>query len=276
MQLLDPKNDVVFKLLFAHPDNEDLLRSMIAAVLRLPAPVESVVVLNPGLVGELGAGKAIVLDLRVRLADGTLLDIEMETQPRPVTPARFLYYWARLHASQLERGGDYRRLRRTVSILWLDGVLPAVGDQFHSTFHVREETDNTLFTDQLELHLLTLPNLREDAPTTPLVRWARFLLAGDVEKLHALAAEDATMSKAVNELERLSADPMTKEMIEGIRRAELFRQHEMWEAREEGREQASRTIARALIANGMPAAQVADVTGLGEEAVRTLLAQTDG
>ncbi len=274
VQLLDPKQDIVFKLLFAHPDNGDLLRSMIAAVLRLPTPPESVVVLNPGLIGDLSTGKAIVLDVRAKLADGTLLDIEMETQPRPATPARFLYYWARLHASQLARGSDYQRLRRTISILWLDGLVPAVERQFHSTFHLREATTGALLSDQLELHLLALPNLSESSPATPLARWARFLLASDAPSLHALAAEDAIMSKAVQELERLSADPMTEEMMEGIRRAELYRKHEMWEAREEGREEGKEegrdALIRSMLARGADVAQVAALTGLSEDVVRAL------
>ena len=46
--MLDPKIDVVFKLLLARPDNAELLSSMIEAVLDLPEPPADVTVLKIG------------------------------------------------------------------------------------------------------------------------------------------------------------------------------------------------------------------------------------
>jgi hypothetical protein len=44
---LDPKNDVVFKLLFAAERNRDLLIALLTAVLDPPSPIETAEVLNP-------------------------------------------------------------------------------------------------------------------------------------------------------------------------------------------------------------------------------------
>jgi len=52
------------------------------------------------------------LDVRVRLANGEQVDVEMQSQRRPAQRERTLYYWARMYAGQLRRGAPYTDLRR--------------------------------------------------------------------------------------------------------------------------------------------------------------------
>lgn len=176
--MLDPKSDIVFRLLFGEPGNESLLRSMIEAVVVLPAPIAGLEVLNPSIPRDVAALEAIVLDIRVRCADGTLLDIEMETWPRAGVTDRFLYYWATLYTSQLARGEAYLELRRAISIVWMVGSVPSAGDRFHSTYHVAEDHSHGRLTDHMELHLLDLKRIDPREALAPtLDRWVRFLLA---------------------------------------------------------------------------------------------------
>ncbi len=279
--MLDPKVDVVFKLLMSRADNAPLLCSMIEAVVDLPEPIESVTVLNPEIPRELASHKTVVLDVHVRCADGTLIDVEMETQPRPVLARRVLFYWSGLYSGQLGRGEDYHRLRRTISIVWLNGTLPKLGDRFHSIFDLREREVNEVLTDDLEVHLLALPKLYgPQVVDERLARWARFFLAADEQSLHALAAEDRTMSKAVDELERLSRDPATQRMLENLERDRRFHGHEVAEGREEGRyegrHEGRQKVARNLLAAGMAPAEVARMTELSLAEVAALLASQGG
>jgi predicted transposase/invertase (TIGR01784 family) len=62
---LDPKQDIVFKILFSAPENRDLLISLLTAVLRPSSPIVSVQVLDPHLEKELVTDKGAVLDVRV-------------------------------------------------------------------------------------------------------------------------------------------------------------------------------------------------------------------
>lgn len=78
-----PKVDVVLEMLLARPDNAPLLRSMIEAVVDLPAPIEQLVVLDPEIPRELAVHKTVVVDLDVRCADGSLLDVETSWQGTP-------------------------------------------------------------------------------------------------------------------------------------------------------------------------------------------------
>jgi len=285
--VLDPKLDVVFKLLLARPDNATLLRSMIEAVVDLPSPIASVTVLNPEIPRDLASLKSVVLDVCVRCEDGTLIDIEMETRPRADIAPRLLLYWARLYSGQLVRGESYSKLRRAISIVWLNGIIPGLGPGFHSTYHVAEDTTRGLLTNHLEMHLLWLPRLDSSEILTPrLDRWARFFLATDVESLHALALEDPIMSKAVNELERISGDSAARRLLEDIETGRQLHGHYLAVAKEEGEREGMakgieqgieqglarglETVARRMIARGVPIEQIAELTGLSPDIIREL------
>ena len=104
MVLLDPKLDVVFKLLFADPKNERLLTSLIEAVLRPPLPIASLTVLDREVRKEQVEERGIFLDVLVALDDGTRINIEMQCDLRGAVPDRWLYGWARLFSSGIDRG----------------------------------------------------------------------------------------------------------------------------------------------------------------------------
>ncbi|MBI5543866.1 MAG: Rpn family recombination-promoting nuclease/putative transposase [Deltaproteobacteria bacterium] len=87
---LDPKLDVVFKLLFAHPRNRDLLLSLLTAVLRPTSPISELEVLNPEVSKDAVADKGIVLDIHVRLEDGRHVDVEMQSTKQLTFSSRAL------------------------------------------------------------------------------------------------------------------------------------------------------------------------------------------
>ncbi len=119
LSLLNPRNDVVFKLLFTR--NPDMLGAMLEAV--LAEHIASFTVLNPELPGDLSSDKNIVLDVRVLLANGARVDVEMQVRVTPELRARLVYYAARDYTQQLSRGGAFEALTPTVLAVWLDQPL---------------------------------------------------------------------------------------------------------------------------------------------------------
>jgi len=231
---LDPKLDVVFKILFAHPANSPLLISLLDAVLEPSCPIAGVTVLNPGIPSEMASDKAIVLDVHVELQDGRHIDIEMQAAPHPAFAERALYYWARMYASGLHPGEQYRELEPCVSILILDwnGLR---GQRFHSTFEVREVHDHELFSDGLRIDVLELRKLgRSEGDPPRLVRWGRFLAASTDDELDVLARSDPIMKQAQQALERLSADPSTRALAEERERGLVGYRLDLAAARKEG------------------------------------------
>ncbi len=164
MRWLDPKLDVVFKLLFAHEKNRDILIALLTAVLK----------------------------------------------PSGLTQ-RFLYYWARLHASQLSRGDHYEKLCPTLSVLILARPLLPLA-KAHSKFRVLEvETHHELSRD-LELHFVELSKIELEPDESALRLWMRFLLARDEKELRELAMSDPNIRRATEALAALSQDPEAQEL----------------------------------------------------------------
>ena len=116
--LLDPKNDAVFKRLFAGAPH--LLAELINAVRYTEPPLTVVEILNPEIRPEDLAGKLIVLDLLARDPDGKLYNVEMQVRSQRAWAARSAYYLARAFTGQLLHGEDYARLKPAIAIHLLD------------------------------------------------------------------------------------------------------------------------------------------------------------
>jgi len=89
--------------------------------------------------------------------------------------------------------------------------------RLHSTFRVLESRHHEPFDDDLELHLVELPELRdmqenERTSEGSLVGWAKFLAARTDEELAEAAEEDEMIDQAKDVLERLSDDPRAREL----------------------------------------------------------------
>jgi predicted transposase/invertase (TIGR01784 family) len=214
-KLLDPKLDVVFKILFASEQNRDLLVSLLTAVLRPSSPIASVEVLNPEMPKELVTDKGAVLDLRVRLADARLVDVEMQSSVHAGLRSRALYYWARMYCSQLGPGMSYEELQPCVAIFILgENELPS--DRFHSTFRVTEIHGGEPFSDQFDLHFVELPKLPAPGESPleeqQLEDWGLFLWGPSDEEMEELARRNPMMAKAKGALEMLSAQPDVQEL----------------------------------------------------------------
>jgi len=211
MKRLDPKLDLVFKLMLIR--GPSLLTNMLEGV--LARPIQGLTVLNPEIPGELANDKKITLDIRVLLADGSRVDIEMQIRAHPELASRMVYYAARDYAAQLGRGDDYRSLTPTVVVMWLLQPLFVQFPRLHSIFELRERHSHELFGDQLVIHLL---QLRLSSPQNPeeydaiVGRWARFLTARSEAQFSQLASEDPIMATAKEILDQLSEDPVTRRL----------------------------------------------------------------
>lgn len=82
-RLLDPTLDVVFQLLFGAERNRLLLLGLLTAVLKPEFPIISVELLPASPERQDVEDKDIVLDLRVRCANGEQVDVEMQNRGGP-------------------------------------------------------------------------------------------------------------------------------------------------------------------------------------------------
>jgi predicted transposase/invertase (TIGR01784 family) len=279
--LLDPKNDYVFKRLFA--DAPGLLVALINAVRDRAPPITAVEVKNPSIDPAELRGKYIILDLLAVDAAGGHYNIEMQVRRFAAWSARSTYYLARLLSTQLVPGDDYTELRPVIGIHLLDFDLfraPEHGHQAHWCFEMRDaDTPSVTLGHELQLHLIELRKAdRLRLAPAPLAAWIT---------LFEHWQEDDTMSQltdepvraAFNKLKHLSADTEARRLAfvrERALRDELTllkeaRAEGQTEGRAEGEAAARRTMVLDLVCRtGLDDTTIAAVTRLSTEEVAGL------
>src|SRR5436190_20660815 len=122
---IDPKVDYAFKHLLGRESTRPILIDVLDKVLD-PAPghhIQDIELLNPFNAKEALDDKLSILDIKARDQAGRQFNVEMQMLDRGYYDKRILYYWAKLHQQQLHEGGEYAKLKPTISINFLNYVL---------------------------------------------------------------------------------------------------------------------------------------------------------
>lgn len=204
--LMKPKIDLAFKELMTE---EKVRTGFLSAVLGIdPDSVERTRLLNTYLRREHEEDKQGIVDVRVSLEDGTEIDIEIQLTKLSVWAERSLFYLSKMFTEQLKPGGRYRTLKKCVGISILDFDLFRGEEDFYSSFHIREDSRGSLYTDKMEFHVIELPKLpgelREENDKVEL--WARFIRAERKEGFDMLAEKDPYIESAYEHLQIISQD----------------------------------------------------------------------
>jgi predicted transposase/invertase (TIGR01784 family) len=300
-QLLSPKIDFVFKQLFGAEHNQDLLLSLLNAILQYPPEqqIQTLLLRNPELPKNWMDEKQLKLDLSARDQQGRMYDIEMQLQYHKSFQERMLYYWARNYGTQLRTGQDYKYLHPVINIVLADFVLFPEEPHYRSIFKWRNQTGQAL-SEHGQIYFLELPKVANETNENHLLEhWLLFLREADqMEKRTLKAWETPELVKAFEELEELGRDPEMKYIYEarhkylttelqlradkyeegleqGLRegRAKGIEQG-LREGREQGleqgREQARQEMAKSMLQQGISVEQVATITGYTEDELLAL------
>lgn len=222
--LLDPKNDYVFKRLLA--DSPLLLTSLINAVRHDQPAVHVVRVLNPAVLPAELEAKAIVLDVLVEDRLGRHFNVEMQASKHPEWRQRGVFYLARTLSRQLSAGEPYTELRAAVGIHLLDFDLFSPPDQAIWRFQLRDQWQpHQAYGDELELNVVEMRKvLALGEQPGPVAAWVEFF-----ERWNEEAA-----------MERIDDDGLREAMREARRRLEVISGDEEERIRAELREKAIR------------------------------------
>ena len=244
--LLSPTIDVVFKILLTRNGGGRLPLDLANTILCPQRPLEELQILNPGIDMETVRHKAAVVDILAKTATGEQVQIEMQASRENLFHNRALYYAARLHGSQLSRGQDYRELRTTYSINFLnfDHFECQSPDQFVQTFRLREEKTGLLLSDQLELRFVELHKFRRLLMKNPqgsgnshLDHWLQFLLNPSDRSLERIGMIDPIIGEAMDRLKEISSDEQARQLARMREVGERDYRSGISSAREEGLEE---------------------------------------
>ncbi len=96
------------------------LKSLLKAFLPLPdkSSIQEVTLLDSLLPNLTKEEKNSIMDLRLQLNTGELVNVEMQAFPHKGFSERILFYWAKNYISQLKEGEKYKTLRPSYSLIF--------------------------------------------------------------------------------------------------------------------------------------------------------------
>ena len=278
-ELLDLRNDFVFKSFFIRANH--LLIDFLNTILDFT--IVKADIINPNLELMHSDVKFSTMDLKVETEKGERINIEMQIQSHEAFPERMLMYWAKMYATQDNKGKSYKKLNRAIQIIVTDcKLLPK--PNYYSKFQIIDSEDGTVFSEHLELYILELPklNINQLKQINKLEKWLLFFKANKKTK-EALAMESSVMKDAWDEIERLSQDPKTVEIAlsrEFFLRDQLQREEDALnkghkigkeEGKREGREEAKVEIILSLYTSGVSVQKIAEATGFSVKNVERVI-----
>ena len=201
-----------------------------------------------------------------------------------------------MHSSQLTTGDEYEKIAQTVAIHIVDFELEKGDKNIHNCYHLYSENNKTLcLTDDLEVHVLELPKLRNNHKIDKrLFGWLEFFEEEEEGKnMDAVIEKNPKLTRAQELFKRFTEN---EELNRYEARVKYERDLKYWikcrqeqirnEALEEGREegitigeergisiglsQAKIETAKKFLAMGLSVEQVANGTGLSPEEIEKL------
>ena len=276
------KSDIFFRYLFGSPENEDLLVDFINAVFRDTGKkiISRATVLNPFNLKDSFNAKESILDIKAATDDGRLLNIELQVIGSSLYRKRIAYYLAKLHTSQLTTGDDYGKIVQTVGIHIVDFELENSDKNIHNCYHLYSESNKNLcLTDDLEVHVLELPKLRNNLKIDRrLLGWLEFFEEEEEGKnMDAVIEKNPKLTRAEELFKRFTENEELNRYEAKVKYerdlrywAECYAEKKYNEAREEGEHKKAVETAKKFLSMGLSVEQVADGTGLSIEEIEKL------
>ncbi|MDR3012514.1 MAG: Rpn family recombination-promoting nuclease/putative transposase [Chitinispirillales bacterium] len=207
--LLLPTVDTIFKKLFGDERNKDILADFLAAVLGFEIKPRDIILIDPHLKREEPDDKLGILDVKLRLKGGKVVNIEVQVDNFKGIRHRQEYYISKMSAEQLGVKEEHQNLLPVVSILIINDYLLTETERYHCKFSMLEETEHFKLHDLRTIHTLELPKLPMDSHGK-LENWLKFLKSKTREEFMSVAVKSRPMTRALEELEVMSADEATR------------------------------------------------------------------
>ena len=214
-KILSPKIDVVFHMLFGEQKHERITKKLIEDVIE--EKVETIELeQTPYLWGEQVNDKVGIIDIRATINNKNPIDIEMQIVDNHDIEKRLLFYWSKLYLKQIKEGENYKNLNRSISIIFLDYKIDELKElPIHTKWQIKESKNGRkILTEDLEIHIIELPKIKEKIEEGSLKKWILFLENPEGEETKKMAENEKEIKEAIETLENISSDEAKERIAE--------------------------------------------------------------
>ena len=282
-EILKPKNDVVFQTLFTR-GKEKITKDLLEKILKIK--IHSIELdKSKDLLNENKNDKNGRLDLRAVINDNIECDIEVQLTTHEKMLPRFLLYWAKMYSANLKVGEEYSKLRRTISIIIVDGELPEFKGikKAQTNWQIREEEyKNIILTSYFEICIIELPKAIKEYKTNKengALQWMMFLENPEDMEVTKIMEENENIKEAKEELDRISQDDILRRMAFKAELERMDHAQLMYEAKRDGKAEGKLEgakekeiqIAKNMLKEKANIEFIIKVTGLTQEEIEKLM-----
>ncbi|EPF33463.1 Rpn family recombination-promoting nuclease/putative transposase [Treponema denticola] len=211
------RNDYAFKRVFGTEENKDVLQDFLECILDIPPEtIAGLELMDKEFHKSLLSEKLGILDIKLRLKDGTFIDIEIQNSWHFDFPERTLYYWSKMYNEAIKQGQDYTKLPKCITIN-LIGKGFNKNKRLHNKYLVLEQDTKEPLVSKLEIHILNLEKARllkegqyKNNKTKRLLNWLKFIETDNPEVREMLEQESPMMRKANTTIELMEMSPRDK------------------------------------------------------------------
>ncbi|UTC62293.1 PD-(D/E)XK nuclease family transposase [Treponema sp. OMZ 792] len=274
------RNDYAFKRVFGVEENKDILQDFLECILDIPPEtIAGLELLDKEFHRDSITDKTGVLDVKLRLKNNTIIDIEIQNRWNSEFAQRTIFYWAKMYTENLKTGEVYTKLPKCITIN-IVGEGFNLNNLIHSEYNVVEKHLNDKLSDELEIHFLNLAkieeqeNIEQDEKKKKLYNWLKFIETDDREVRNMLAQESPMMAKANTTIEIMEMSPKEKWLYEN--RMKYEHDKASWkhvgyqEGIEQGAYQKALETAAAFKKLGIDIDKIAQGTGLSIQEIQAL------
>ncbi len=276
--ILSPKLDVVFQILFGEVGSEEITKDLLSAILDEQI---NTVDLNQNIVlrRKNPKDKMGIVDVLAKINDNEYCNIEMQVSDDKDIIKRILYYWSKQYSKELQKGHPYIDLKRTINVLIANFKIDILKNlEFHTQWKIIEENGRkTVLTDDLELHIIELPKMRNNTANgkdKKLVEWLSFLNNPESKEVANYMKNNESMKKAKEKLNIMSEDERIRRLAELREKAILdeleVKAYNYRKGKNEGLEQKNKEIAKKLKEKGLSIDFIIEITNLTKEEIEKL------
>ena len=303
MKYLDPKADLTFKKIFGnHPAR---LISLLNALLPLSEEeqIQEIKYLPTELVPQLEGGKNTIVDVLCTDVRGRKFCVEMQMEWSEAFQQRVLFNASKLYVSQAMKREKYSDLQPVYSLNLVNDIFERDTPEFIHNYRIVHDKDSNKVIEGLHFTFIELPKFTPHSISDKrmMVLWLRFLteINANTQEIPSDLLRDPEIGKAVEELKisgftdaeltaydkfwdsvrvekTLQYDSYQQGMAKGIKQGmeegmAKGMEKGMAKGEEVGKSQRSIEIAKNMLAKGMDAATVMEITGLTESQMQQLM-----
>ncbi len=279
------RNDYAFKKVFGVEENKDVLQDLLECILDIPPEnITGLELLDKEFHKEILTEKLGILDIKLRLKDGTFIDIEIQNVWYRDFAERTLYYWSKMYNEGIKQGQDYTNLPKCITIN-LIGKGFNKNKRLHNKYFVLEQDTKEPLVSKLEIHILNLEKARllkegqyKNNKTKRLLNWLKFIETDNPEVREVLAENSEMMKKANAAISVMEMSPRDKWLYDSRMKYEHDRASCINEGYQQGLEQGisqgayrnKLETAAAFKRMGIDIEKIAEGTGLSKKEIEAL------